>query len=136
MKNCFYRVRPLWKRVYVYPMYVLPVLIRLTNSFHVVPLFTILFAIFLSLLTCWSDKIKILFTADLSNKPTHILFNGKLCLISKNTFIFNRSKYLIEQGNIIKLVPDTKKMFTNLNIKHILMWKTDFCNTGLKIILV
>lgn len=111
MKNCFYRVRPLWKRVYVYPIYVLPVLIRLTNSFHVVPLFTILFAIFLSLLTCWSDKIKILFTADLSNKPTHILFNGKLCLISKNTFIFNRSKYLIEQGNIIQLVPDTKKRF-------------------------
>jgi manganese-transporting P-type ATPase len=111
MKNILYKQRPFIKRAYLFPIYILPILIGLTKSYQIVPLFTILFSILLFLLTCWSDKFEILFTMYLSDKPSHIFFNNTLCKITNSTFTKNRSKYLIKDKKIVRLVPDTKKEF-------------------------
>lgn len=47
----------------------------------------------------------------ISSNPTHVFYNNQICKITHNTFVMNRSKYLIKDKRVIKLIPDTKREF-------------------------
>ncbi|WUR03744.1 calcium-transporting ATPase [Vairimorpha necatrix] len=112
MRHSFYKQKAFYKRSYIFPMYLLPILIGITKSYHIIPLFTTLFSIFFFLLTCWSDKFKILFTMVSSNTPSFIFYNGKLCKIQNSTFLYKKSKFFIENKKIIKLSPNITRNFS------------------------
>lgn len=105
----FYREKPFFKRLYLFPIYVLPLLISLTNSYQIVPLFTVLFSIFMFLLTCWSIKLKIFLTMYSCKNPNYIFYEKSLCKLNKNTFVKNNSKFFIDNDKIIQLKPDINR---------------------------
>lgn len=108
----FFREKPFLKRWFLVPIYLLPVLVGVTSSYQIVPLFTVLLSVFLWLCTCWSYKMRILLSLTATRKrPGLILFEEKLCEIQKDTFEKNKTKYLIRGEEVVRLSPDTARPF-------------------------
>ncbi|KAF9763255.1 Manganese-transporting ATPase 13A1 [Nosema granulosis] len=104
-----YREKPFLKRLFLIPIYFLPILMGLTSSYQIVPLFTVLLSILLWLSTCWSYKARILLSLkEAKKRPTLILYKEKLCEIRNGTFEWNKTKFLVDGT---RLSPNISKNF-------------------------
>lgn len=106
-----YKERPVAKRLYMIPLYVLPVLLAKTEYMQMVLLFTVLASGMMFLSTFWSTKIQIMFCMSRSARGTHILYSGSLCRLKDGAFEFEKSGYLLRDGKIVRLRASTKRTF-------------------------
>jgi manganese-transporting P-type ATPase len=106
-----YREKPSIYRAHMFPLYVLPVLVSLTGSFHIVPLFTILASGLLFLSTFWSNKLKILFTLSESKRATYVLYRSTLCRLENDVFEYEGSRFLLRGDCVTRLRADTNRPY-------------------------
>lgn len=139
MHNHSYKVytkKQLWFRTYVFPLYLMPILMALTKEHVVTPVFTILTSVLLLFLTLWVQKININFTLkevgylfeeckknscalesnepikkNLPNKVLYILYKDSLCKIQKNIFIYKYNTFYVQGYEIHHLSLDTYHTF-------------------------
>lgn len=106
-----YREKPLYRRMYVLPLYIVLAVLPVTEYPQVVMVFGVLVAGTMFLSTFWSDKIQILFSMDASPRGSHILYSGSLCRLEKGAFEFEKSGYLLSEGKIVRLRAETRRPF-------------------------
>lgn len=106
-----YTKLPIWKHLYLLPLYILPVFENVQNSLFLVAF--VAGAIFL--LTLWFPKFRALFSMSKTlegEEGTHVLHDGNLCrVIDDKVFEHNDSVFVMGQGNARKLVADTNRSF-------------------------
>lgn len=112
----FYKHRHVLLRGYLYPMYLLPAAAYVCGIYHPVSLFILLASVLLFLSTFWSYRTYILLSLKKTKqRPTLILYGGKLCTIKNSAFYFKREKYFIDDFKVQKVAVDTGKTFHFFN---------------------
>lgn len=106
-----YRERPVYKRFYMVPLYILPVMLSAHEYTQMLLLFTILVSGLMFLSTFWSTKVHILFCMNKEQKGTHILYSGTLCKLDNGAFDLDGSRYILKDGKIIRLRANVKRRF-------------------------
>nr|AGE95501.1 cation transporting atpase [Encephalitozoon cuniculi] len=109
--HIIYKERPLHKRLYVIPLYVLPAMLLTSGYPQAMFVFTLLVSGTMFLSTFWSNKVRILFSMDLNSKGSYILYRGSLCKLKDGVFEYEKSGYLVTGEKIVRLRANTEKPF-------------------------
>ncbi|KAM0671571.1 putative E1-E2 ATPase [Ordospora colligata] len=108
-----YNERPLHKRVQMIPLYIMPILFLIFSYTQAVAVLIVIVCGGMFLAALWSSRIRVLFSMSRSNTKSgdYIMYEGKLCKLVDNSFEFEKSGYMLEEGKMIRLRANTKKTF-------------------------